>query len=62
MSIMKSRRKFIKLSALGSAALVTTSFKSSKEDKAIINKGPRINKPIVVSTWLAGMQANAEAW
>jgi len=59
---MKSRRNFIKLSALGSAALVTTSFKSSKKDKAVINKGPRINKPIVVSTWTAGMQANAEAW
>ena len=59
---MKSRRNFIKLSALGSAALVTTSFKSSKKDKAVINKGPKINKPIVVSTWLAGMQANAEAW
>jgi len=58
---MKSRRSFIKLSALGSAALVTTSCISSNKDETKKTK-IKVQKPIVISTWRHGMQANAEAW
>jgi len=60
---MDTRRNFIKLSALGSAAVMTSSCFSSeneaKEKKKIV---PKIRKPIVVSTWNHGMAANAAAW
>lgn len=61
---MKSRRKFIKLSALGSAALLTkTVMASEKSDKTETPVSPKkITKPIVVSTWKHGMAANAAAW
>jgi N4-(beta-N-acetylglucosaminyl)-L-asparaginase len=48
---MTSRRKFIKLSALGS--LLPSLAASSVQ---------QINKPIVLSTWNFGLAANAEAW
>jgi N4-(beta-N-acetylglucosaminyl)-L-asparaginase len=51
---MKSRRKFIIESMLGSAAIVT-SCKATASTAAI-------NKPIVLSTWDFGFPANAEAW
>jgi isoaspartyl peptidase/L-asparaginase-like protein (Ntn-hydrolase superfamily) len=50
---MTSRRKFIKLSALG-ASLLTS--------KSIAAKPNVINKPVVLSTWNFGIQANEEAW
>ena len=55
---MPNRRKFIKLSALASAGTVlgsclpaTTQYSSSK-----------VRKPVVLSTWRFGIEANAEAW
>jgi N4-(beta-N-acetylglucosaminyl)-L-asparaginase len=50
---MTSRRKFIKLSALG------TSLLSSPQ---LLAGAGQENKPIVLSTWNFGMAANVEAW
>ena len=60
---MKTRRDFIKLSALGSAAVLTSSCLSTdgtKTEKEVISKN--VIKPIVVSTWIHGMEANKAAW
>lgn len=59
---MKTRRNFIKLSALGSAAVVTSSFKSINTEINSSDKEIKIVKPIVVSTWNHGMDANVAAW
>jgi N4-(beta-N-acetylglucosaminyl)-L-asparaginase len=60
---MKTRRNFIKLSALGGAAVVTSScFSSETSKKEKINATVKIRKPIVISTWNHGMEANAAAW
>lgn len=50
---MTTRRKFLKLSALSAAALPLTNS---------VAKSTTVNKPIVLSTWNFGMQANVEAW
>jgi len=55
----KSRRNFIKLSALGAVALPLESF--SKNEFNFL-RPTKQNKPIVLSTWNFGMFANAEAW
>lgn len=60
---MNSRRNFIKLSALGSAAVLTTSCITSEKDAKKETESPKtIKKPIVISTWIHGMEANAAAW
>lgn len=62
---MKNRRDFIKISALGSAALLTSTACSSQEDPVTTNnEEPEITpvKPIVVSTWNHGTEANKAAW
>ncbi len=59
---MKTRRNFIKLSALGSAAVVTSSFQSIDTEINSSDKEIKIVKPIVVSTWNHGIDANAAAW
>lgn len=50
---MTTRRKFIQLSAL------CTSLVTSNDLFALQNK---MNKPVVLSTWNFGLEANAEAW
>jgi len=62
---MKSRRNFIKLSALGSAAVIGSSCIASEKEKhqaEAINIPIKITKPIVISTWNHGIAANAGAW
>ena len=62
---MKSRRQFIKISAIGSAALLSQSACASgneTESTPVIQPEKDIIKPIVVSTWNHGMEANAAAW
>ncbi|MCK4561976.1 MAG: N(4)-(beta-N-acetylglucosaminyl)-L-asparaginase [Flavobacteriaceae bacterium] len=59
---MKTRRNFIKLSALGSAAVMTSSFKSVDAEINSSDKEIKTVKPIVVSTWNHGIDANAAAW
>jgi N4-(beta-N-acetylglucosaminyl)-L-asparaginase len=55
---MQSRRKFLQWAALGATAL---SFDSAFAQK-IQRKSGNINKPIVLSTWNFGLDANKEAW
>lgn len=59
---MTDRRNFIKTSALAAAAAIT-SVNSTKagEEKNIFNSGT-LNKPIVLSTWDFGINANQAAW
>ena len=53
------RRKFVKISAVGSAAVVLDSCTNTN---AQTNVSITKTKPIVVSTWKPGLTANKEAW
>ncbi|MBF6641881.1 isoaspartyl peptidase/L-asparaginase [Flavobacterium sp. J49] len=57
---MSNRRNFLKTAAAGSVALALQTF-ASKEDNSAKPKG-KVNKPIVLSTWNFGVQANGAAW
>ncbi|MFC6996938.1 isoaspartyl peptidase/L-asparaginase family protein [Rufibacter roseus] len=57
---MKSRRHFLRLSALGTA-FVSGLFPIHKAFSGSIQKG-KVNKPLVISTWDHGMPANDAAW
>ncbi|WP_456377896.1 isoaspartyl peptidase/L-asparaginase family protein [Lutibacter sp.] len=60
---MKTRRNFIKLTALGSAAVLASScLTSEKEYKEKINTSKKVIKPIVISTWNHGLAANKASW
>jgi N4-(beta-N-acetylglucosaminyl)-L-asparaginase len=59
---MTNRRNFLKKTALATAGLALTSFKNTTEtveNKVALNT---IQKPIVLSTWRFGIEANAAAW
>ncbi len=60
---MKSRRKFLKITALGTAAVISSPIIAS-ENMEIKNKfiSKKITKPIVVSTWNHGIAANEASW
>lgn len=57
---MSNRRNFLKTAAAGSVALALQSF-GYKDDNSVKPNG-KINKPIVISTWNFGVQANGAAW
>ncbi|MBP6557933.1 MAG: N(4)-(beta-N-acetylglucosaminyl)-L-asparaginase [Flavobacterium sp.] len=57
---MSNRRNFIKTAAVGSVALALQSFTSKEENLA--KPKNKTNKPIVISTWNFGVQANGAAW
>lgn len=57
---MANRRNFIKTAAIGSVAIALNSFKSKEDDVEFDDS--KINKPIVISTWNFGVQANGAAW
>lgn len=59
---MNNRRNFLKKTALATAGLALTSFKDT--NKTIENKVDlkTVQKPIVLSTWRFGIEANAAAW
>lgn len=59
---MKTRREFIKVSAVGSAALLGASAFGSKTNEQRSKKMKPVNKPIVLSTWNHGLEANKAAW
>jgi len=60
---MANRRNFIKTAAIGSVAIALNSFKSKEEKiEEIVIPSKKVNKPIVLSTWNFGIQANAAAW
>jgi N4-(beta-N-acetylglucosaminyl)-L-asparaginase len=54
---MTSRRKFIKLATAGATGFSVAPLVSSGT-----NFIKEVNKPIVISTWAFGIQANEEAW
>jgi N4-(beta-N-acetylglucosaminyl)-L-asparaginase len=54
---MTDRRKFLKTSAFASAALFIN---ACSNDKPKVNT--KVNKPIVLSTWRFGIEANQAAW
>ena len=55
------RRNFVKIGALGAAAVISPVAFSSEEKKKY--KAPKsVNKPIVLSTWNHGLAANNAAW
>lgn len=56
---MQNRRKFIKISAMAGLGTFLSSCLSA-EKKAVVPS--KIRKPIVLSTWRFGLEANAEAW
>ena len=53
---MLPRRRFLQLSTLGLGGLFT----SSSFGKPLLSRS--VNKPIVISTWDAGIAANVDAW
>ena len=55
---MKTRRDFIKTAAFAGAGLAFTGVKANTN----ISIPSKINKPIVLSTWRFGMEANVAAW
>lgn len=57
---MANRRNFLKTTALATAGVALQSFRSETE-AAAINSG-KTNKPVVLSTWNFGLQANEAAW
>ncbi|WP_445456864.1 isoaspartyl peptidase/L-asparaginase [Flavobacterium sp. HNIBRBA15423] len=57
---MGNRRDFLKTTAVASVGLALNSFKSNEEE--IIVENNKVNKPIVISTWNFGVQANGAAW
>jgi len=60
---MKNRRTFLKLASLSSLAVIAKSFSQTLKNTPPQNLTNFIKqKPIVISTWIHGMQANAGAW
>lgn len=62
---MKSRREFIKISAVGGAALLTQTAcatEDNQENEIILESTATSIKPIVLSTWNHGLDANKAAW
>jgi N4-(beta-N-acetylglucosaminyl)-L-asparaginase len=62
---MTNRRNFLKKTAIASAAVVLNPFtgnaKETKEERNNLADG-KVRKPIVLSTWRFGLQANEAAW
>ena len=56
-----NRRNFIKTTAMASVAFALNSFKGKpEEESAFLSKKGK--KPIVISTWRFGIEANEAAW
>jgi N4-(beta-N-acetylglucosaminyl)-L-asparaginase len=59
---MTNRRNFLKTTALATAGVAFQAFNGKSEETEMgINSG-KTNKPIVLSTWNFGLQANEAAW
>lgn len=54
-----NRRKFIRNAGILSAALTLNSVKA---EELIPQKNKKVNKPVVLSTWAFGLEANKVAW
>src|ERR1700676_619750 len=61
--LMSDRRKFVKLSLLSSAALLTGKHLLAQDAGNADHKFKTVkDQPIVISTWDFGKEANAAAW
>ena len=59
---MTNRRNFLKTTALATAGVAFQAFNEKFDETEMdINLG-KVNKPIVLSTWNFGLQANEAAW
>lgn len=62
----KNRREFVKLTAIGSVGLLTaacaTEETSDSSENELIEPEMPVTKPIVMSTWNHGVEANQTAW
>jgi N4-(beta-N-acetylglucosaminyl)-L-asparaginase len=56
---MTSRRKFLKVSALGASLFA---FNKNQAGNLFIGNNAEVKKPVVLSTWRFGVQANEGAW
>ena len=59
---MANRRNFLKTTALASASLVLQSFSRKSNEEKVLPNSKKVVKPIVLSTWRFGIEANAAAW
>ncbi len=59
---MTNRRNFLKKTALATAGLALASFKNTTETAENKIELNTVQKPIVLSTWRFGIEANAAAW
>ena len=59
---MNNRRNFLKKTALATAGLALTSFKNTAENAENKVEIKTLQKPIVLSTWRFGIEANTAAW
>ena len=59
---MANRRNFLKTTAMASAGLAFTAFNKTSEEIEVESISKKTVKPIVLSTWRFGIEANAEAW
>ena len=59
---MANRRNFLKTTALASASLVLQSFSRKSNEVKVLPNSKKVVKPIVLSTWRFGIEANAAAW
>lgn len=59
---MTNRRNFLKKTALATAGLALTSFKNTTETAENKIELNTVQKPLVLSTWRFGIEANAAAW
>lgn len=59
---MANRRNFLKTTALASAALALQSFSRKSNEEKVLPNSKKVIKPIVLSTWRFGIEANAAAW
>lgn len=59
---MANRRNFLKTTALASAALALQSFSRKSNEEIVLPNSKKVVKPIVLSTWRFGIEANAAAW
>ena len=59
---MTNRRNFLKTTALATAGVAFQAFNGKSEETEIDVNSGKTNKPIVLSTWNFGLQANEAAW
>lgn len=59
---MTNRRNFLKTAALATAGVALQSFHSESDATEVESISGKVKKPIVLSTWNFGLQANEAAW